>query len=205
MVERVAPKFWKATKQIPSADVVKQPSYNYFFVGFNCSSGPTANPDVRKAIDYLLSMDAFVEEIVKPAGERQHSPLPTRLARKWDMPIDEWRGMDSRKNVEKAKALFQEAGVEKWTPKIAVPNAKMRAKLAMGLVRGLNSAGFSKARVSKHDWSHFREKVTTGNDGTYNMYIGSWAGYPDPDTFLTPCSTSGCRGSRTGSTTGIPK
>jgi peptide/nickel transport system substrate-binding protein len=163
------------------------PSYNYFFVGFNCSSGPTADPKVRKATDYLLSMDSFVKHVVKPAGERQHGPLPTRLAEGWDMPVEEWKSVPYRKNVKQAKSLFKEAGVTKWTPKIAVPhNDRMRAKLAKGLVRGLNSAGYMKARTVKHHWEDFREQVTSGDNHTYDMYVGSWAGYPDPDTFLYP-------------------
>jgi peptide/nickel transport system substrate-binding protein len=187
VVERIEPKLWQATKQIPSAEVTKVPSYNSFFVGFNCSSGPTADPTVREAVDYLLSMDSFAKHIVEPVGERQHSPLPGRLAREWDMPLEEWKGMGARKNLDEAKALFEEAGVKSWTPKVAVPhNDKMRSKLAQGLVRGLSSVGFTKARVKKHHWSEFREHVTSGNDSEYNMYIGSWAGHPDPDSFLYP-------------------
>lgn len=187
VVERVQPDFWDATKRIPSACVVRTPSYHSFFVGFNCSSGPTEDPRVRRAVDYLLSMDAFVEHVVGPAGTPQHSPLPDRLAAEWGLPLEEWTGLRTRKNVAEARALFAEAEVGSWTPTVAVPhNDKLREKLAEALVRGLTEAGFTKARVRKYHWRHFRERVTSGNEGDYNLYVGSWAGFPDPDAFLYP-------------------
>ena len=40
--------------------------------------------------------------------------------------------------------------------------------------------------MKKYHWSEFRETVTSGNESEYSMCVGSWAGFPDPDTFLYP-------------------
>ncbi|MFC6826773.1 ABC transporter substrate-binding protein [Halopelagius fulvigenes] len=187
IAERIQPKLWKATRKMPSVSIVQRPSFSSYFLAFNCGTEPTADPKVREAIDYLVSMDKFVEHIVGEGGERQPSPLPNRLAKAWNFPLDEWRAIPHDKNAEKAKVLFEEAGVKNWSPKIVVPhNDKMREKLANAVAHGLKNAGFRRARVVKHHWKKFRETVTSGNKTEYEMYVGSWAGGPDPDTYLYP-------------------
>lgn len=187
VVERIQPKLWDATRKIPSASVVHRPSFSSYFLAFNCGAEPTADPRVREAVDYLVSIDDFVEHVVGEAGHRQVSPLPNRLAEAWDFPLEQWATVSRDENVAEAKALFEEAGVTDWSPKIVVPhNDKMREKLANAVAHGLKNAGFRRARVVKHHWETFRETVTSGNRGDYAMYVGSWAGGPDPDTFLYP-------------------
>ena len=187
IVERIQPDFWKATEKFGGANVVSTPSFNSHFVAFNCNDEPTADPRVREAVDYVLSMDDFVKEVVRPAGRRQVSPLPDRLAQEWGFPLDEWRGVPRKRNRRKAKALFKEADVKRWTPIIAVPHDDMlRQKLGTALATGLSQVGFRRARVKKYHWREFRKKVTSGNAHDYSMYIGSWAGFDDPDTFLYP-------------------
>lgn len=187
IAERIHPKLWSATRNWMNASVTSTKSYHTHFVGFNCSpGGPTRKPKIREAIDYLISMDDLVEKVVEPAGQREFSPVPEQLAEKWDFPIEKWRDIPHRKNEEEAKRLVREAGVKKWTPVVATPNDKIREKFAETIVHGLRTIGFGKARVRKYKWPEFRKKVTTGDSKEYDMYIGSWAGYDDPDTFLYP-------------------
>ena len=187
IVERVHPKLWDATENYMGARVVSTKSYHTHFVGFNCSpGGPTRKRKVREAVDYLFSMDDLVRKVVAPSGTRQHSPLPDHLAEKWGFPLEEWKAIPRKKNEEKARRLIEEAGVSGWTPLVATPHDKMREKFAETIVHGLRSLGFGKARVRKYPWPEFRKKVTTGDSGAYDMYIGSWAGFADPDTFMYP-------------------
>ena len=199
IVERVEPKLWDATKQFGGSHLAHADSYHYHFVGFNCSDKPMSSPKVREAVDYLISMDDFAKHIVTPpgfdqegpTGARQHSPLPNRLAERWNMPLDEWKGIPHRKNEEEAKLLLEEAGVSTWNPLVAVPGTKssgdkMREKLAETIVHGLKKLGFRKARTKKYPWEQFRRMVMSGDESDYAMYVGSWSGYPDPDTFLYP-------------------
>lgn len=187
IIERVHPKLWSATENYTGARVASTESYHTHFVGFNCSpGGPTQERAVREAVDYLFSMDDIVESIVAPSGERQHSPLPDHLAERWGFPLEEWKGTSRRKNVERARDLIRNADVGGWTPVVATPNDKMREKLAETIVHGLRTIGFGKARVRKYSWPEFRKQVTTGDSGAYDMYIGSWSGYADPDTYMYP-------------------
>ncbi|WP_135305943.1 ABC transporter substrate-binding protein [Haloarcula amylovorans] len=187
IVERVHPKLWKTTKRYMGANVASEQSYHSHFVGFNCSPGsPTRMKEVREAVDYLFSTDDLVSNIIEPAGKRQYSPIPDHLAEEWGLPLQEWRDLPREKNQQKARELVKEAGVKQWAPLVATPHDKMREKFAQTIVKGLRAIGFGKARVKKYHWSEFREKVTSGDASDYDMYIGSWAGYADPDTFLYP-------------------
>ncbi|WP_254663062.1 ABC transporter substrate-binding protein, partial [Haladaptatus sp. W1] len=127
LVEEVEPHLWKATNDQPNATVKSSESYDYTFLGFNCNGGPTSEEKVRKAVDYCVNFDEMVENILRPAGERMYSPLPHQLAEEWDMPVDEWKRIPNERNIEKARTLFRDAGVEAWAPKIAVPASKSSA------------------------------------------------------------------------------
>ena len=189
LVESVEPKFWEVTDGFAGANVEAVDSFWYYFLGFNCHEGPTSDPRVRKAIDYCVDVDEMVKHMVAPAGERQYSPLPRRVAEKWEMPLDEWEAIPNGKDVGRAKELFDEAGVEQWQPKIAVPGTKssgdeLREKMAQAVVGGLSSATFLQATVDKYPWPLFQEKVRSGSG--YDMFVGDWVGNPDPDSFAYP-------------------
>lgn len=188
VVERIQPKLWGTTERMPGTSVERTESYHSVYVGFNCNEGPTADPKVRKAIDHLVSMDDAVKHFVGPAGRRQYSPLPEQLAADWEFPREKWKEIPARKNVERAKQLLDESDkkLSGWTPLIAVPPDKMRHKFAETIVHGLNEVGFKRARAKKYPWKEFREKTVSGSPKAYNLWIGSWSGYPDPDSFLYP-------------------
>ncbi|WP_158237373.1 ABC transporter substrate-binding protein [Halegenticoccus soli] len=191
VVERIEAKLWDATKKFPDSRVVSTPSYHSFYLGFNVTDGPTSNPRVREAVDYLFTMDDFVRNDVAPGGARQHGPVPDRLAERWGLPLDEWKEIPRRENVRKAKRIFEEEGVEGWSPKVAVPGTKssgdkLREKLAETVVYGLKRAGFRTARTEKYEWSKFHGKTTSGNRRDYAMFVGSWPGAPDPDAYFYP-------------------
>ena len=191
VVERVQPRLWTATRKMPNARVASTGSYHSHFVAFNCSDYPLNHAKAREAVDYVLDMDEFVERVVGRAGERQYGPLPRRVAEAWDMPVEEWKDVPHGRDTEEAKLLFDEAGVDAWTPLVAVPGTKssgdlVREKLAEEIVAGLKEAGFSRARTEKIPWPAFRREVTSGNSSVYDAYVGSWAGNPDPDSFVYP-------------------
>ena len=189
ITETVEPKFWHVTKGFPNTRVSATDSFWYYYLGFNCNEGPTTDPRVRKAVDYCVDMDEMVEHMIAPAGRRQYSPLPRRLAEAWNMPLEEWEEIPKKKDIPRAKELFDEAGVEHWAPKIAVPATKssgdeLREKMAEAVVEGLGSATFLQATVDKYPWPVFQEKVLKG--AGYDMFVGDWVGFPDPDSFTYP-------------------
>jgi peptide/nickel transport system substrate-binding protein len=157
----------------------------YFYLAFNCNEGPTADPQVREAVDYAFSMDDAVEQFVQPAGVRQHTPVPGVLSEQWEFPVEEWAEIPHERDVDRAKQLLDDAETvpDDWTAEILVPPDNKRENIGVSVGNGLESAGYS-ATVTRLGWPQFLEQYNTGSADDYNMYTLGWAGSPDPDTFL---------------------
>jgi peptide/nickel transport system substrate-binding protein len=191
VVERVQPKFWEATDSFPNATVVNSPSYTSYYLGFNTSGTPLENRRMREAVDYLVSMNDFVDEVVGKDGRRQYGPVPPQVADRWGFPVEKWRGIPHAHDRSRARSMLkmelEQMHVSGWTPTIVAPhNDYLAQKLAKKVAHELRTIGFRRARSDKYHWRHFQEKVTSGNQSDYAMFVAPLAGGPDPDSFLYP-------------------
>lgn len=185
IIEEIPPKSWDTVKNMGNASIDASPGIGYFYLAFNCKEGPTADPEVRKAIDYAVSMDQVVSNFVEPTGVRQYSPLPNVVVNEWDMPIEKWKKIPHEKDVDKAKSILDKNDnvPKNWNAKIIVPPDDKREQIATSVANGLKEAGYS-ATVQRLDWGTFLSKYVTGDPADYNMYTLGWSGRPDPDSFL---------------------
>jgi len=184
VIEEIPPKLYSTVRGIEDASIDEVAGIGYFYLAFNCNEGPTADPLVREAVDYCFSMDQAVASYVEPTGERQYSPLPASVASDWNMPVDEWEQIPHDKNIEEARALFDEAGVSmdyEW--RIIVPPDDKREQIGITVSNGLKEAGFENVSVQRLDWGAFLDQYVTGSESDYNMYTLGWSGDPDPDAF----------------------
>jgi peptide/nickel transport system substrate-binding protein len=191
IVERVSPKFWSVVMKMPNASVAETPGLYSHFLGFNCNEGPTADPVVREAVANCFDAGEAVSSFIEPTGVRQHSPIPDRVADEWDLPLSTWKDLPRGKNVDRAKTLFERAGVSDWAPTVAVPGTKksgdkLRETFAEAVVHGLSEAGFRRARVKKYPAEKFRKKTVSGVPGDYNMFVRACPATADPDSVLYP-------------------
>lgn len=191
LIEPVHPKLWRATETIKTANVQSTDSYDYVYLGFNCNAGPAQDSRVRKAVDYCVNFDKMVRRMIEPAGVRQYGPVPRPMAEEWQFPIEEWKNIPYKRDVNTARRQLADAGVQAWAPTIAVPGTKssgdeLSEMLANAVVQGLNLAGFQQASAEKYAWPVFQKKILTGAASDYDMFIGRWSGMPDPDTFVYP-------------------
>jgi peptide/nickel transport system substrate-binding protein len=186
MLEPVPSRLWDFLDTRNDISLAATAGLTSYFVGFNCNEGPTEQQIVREAVDYCLDMDRAVKQFVGQSGQRAYSPLPPTVAKKWDMPIEEWQSIPRPKNVDRAKKLFSTADISGWKPQILIPKDPARESIANTIVQGLHQAGFANAAVSQHGWETYLEKRLTGIPSDYDMYIGGWAAPPDPDAYLYP-------------------
>jgi peptide/nickel transport system substrate-binding protein len=184
LIKGIPPQSWDQVKGMDDASVSAKPSVSYFYLAFNCNDGPTADPQVREAIDYAFSMDQAVSNFVEPAGVRQYSPLPRSIANSWDMPLDEWKQIPHDKDIDKAKSMLDDAdGVPSdWNANIIVPPDDKREQIGITVSNALKEAGYD-ATVQRLDWGAFLQKYNTGDPEDYNMFTLGWSGTPDPDAF----------------------
>ncbi len=184
IIEEIPPRLWGTVEGISDAQIDSVPGIGYFYLAFNCNEGPTTDPKVREAVDYVFSMDQAVSNFVEPTGLRQYSPLPRPIAEDWEMPLDEWEAIPHDKDIDMANQLFDEAGVDsgyQWN--IIVPPDDKREQIGVTVSNGLKEAGFENVSVQRLDWGAFLDKYITGDPDEYNMFTLGWSGTPDPDAF----------------------
>ncbi|MFT4931883.1 MAG: peptide/nickel transport system substrate-binding protein [Natronomonas sp.] len=184
IVKTIPPKQYPVVEGMGDAKVQEVPGIGYFYLAFNCNEGPTTDPKVREAVDYTFSMDRAVQNYVEPSGLRQYAPTPKPVSETWDFPLDEWKKIPHDKNIDKAKQLFEEAGVKKsYNWNIIVPPDDKREQIGISVSNGLKEAGYENVSVQRLNWGAFLDKYVSGNENDYNMYTLGWSGTPDPDAF----------------------
>lgn len=185
VVKNIPPKSWETVQNMDNAGIESVPGVGYFYLAFNCNEGPTADPEVREAIDYAFSMDEAVSKFVEPSGIRQYAPVPRVISDAWDFPVDEWKSIPHEKDVDTAKSMLDdnENVPDDWKARIIVPPDDKRQKIGVSVANGIKEAGYD-ASVQRLDWGAFLEQYNTGNADDYNMFTLGWSGSPDPDTFM---------------------
>jgi peptide/nickel transport system substrate-binding protein len=185
VVKSIPPTSWETVQNMESASIADVLGVSYFYLAFNCNEGPTADPQVREAIDYAVSMDQAVSRFIEPAGERVNSPIPLELAEKWDFPVEEWQSIGHEQDIDQAKSMLDDSDAvpSDWEATIIVPPDDKRENIAVSVSNGLQEAGYG-ASVQRLDWATFLNTYNTGNASDYNMYALGWSGAPDPDSFM---------------------
>jgi peptide/nickel transport system substrate-binding protein len=88
----------------PGLVITDVPSFNLYYLAFNCKKGPTADPKVRRALAYGFNYDAFIKEILRGKAKQAHGPIPsTFVGFAKDTPAYSY-------DLEKAKQMLAEAG-----------------------------------------------------------------------------------------------
>ena len=183
VIEEIPPKLYPQVRSMGNTSIEEVLGIGYFYLAFNCQAGPTADPTVREAIDYVFDMDQAVSNFVEPTGVRQYSPIPAPVAEQWGFPVEEWQQIPHGKDIDRARSMLQEAGVpDNWNANIIVPPDDKREQLGLTVANGIKEAGYN-ANVQRLDWGAFLEAYVSGDPNDYNMYTLGWSGVPDPDSF----------------------
>lgn len=184
VANNIPPDLWNTVRGMDDADMISGPELNYQFAAFNMNEGEVSKQLVREAIDYCVDLDQAVENHVSPVGERMYSILPEPLARDWDMPVDEWRDMWHDKDIDRARELFDEAGVpDDWECNVLVSSTSMRENVATSIANGITEAGYD-GNVQRLDFGTMLERFDSGDADQVNIYLLGWARDPDPDRFI---------------------
>lgn len=199
-VARVPPELWQTLTSLSDTEMAHTPGLNYYYLGFNCAAGPCSSHVVREAVDYAVSFDTVVSDLIGEAGERQYAPFPDHVVDEWDFPVEEWAAVPHEKNVERARTMLDsaEAVPEDWQPRLLLPRDRFRRNLADRLVDALEEVGYP-PKVVEREWPAFRREHVTGDPADYDMFLGGWLGRTDPDTYLYPQFSEWGQG-RTGGT-----
>jgi peptide/nickel transport system substrate-binding protein len=130
------------------------------------------NPKVREAIKYLIDYQGMVDSFLKGQYTIHQSFLPlTYLGTIKDNPYS--------LNIDKAKALLKEAGVDGLELNAGVRDAQERLEIAQSLQNTFGQAGIKlnlTVGTGKQILAKYRSREL-------DIYIGAWGpDYPDPQT-----------------------
>lgn len=142
------------------------------YVSFNQKHPELSNPKVVEALKYLIDYDGMQNSFLKGQWQVHQNFLPaTYLGAIDDKPFSF--------NVEKAKALLAEAGVENLEIEAGVREAQERIEIAQSLQNTFAQAGVTMnitIGTGKQILTRYRAREL-------DMYIGAWGpDYPDPHT-----------------------
>lgn len=93
-----------AMREGTAAKVVDEPSFNVYYLGLPCRSGPTADKAVRQAISYGFDYDTWNTNILNGTATAAHGPLPKGFPG-YDESIPQYTY-----NVDKARKMLADAG-----------------------------------------------------------------------------------------------
>ena len=152
-----------------------------YYVGFDCTTAPFDNPDVRRAIYLALDRTQFVDSVLGGNAECLYSLMSGSSPYYNDV----WT---TEQNIEQAKQLLADAGyAEGFTTTITTPNTTVEGPIGEILQMQLAAIGID-AQLEKPDVATYLDQVFTRND--FEIMICGTTGFGDPDdpsyNFLHP-------------------
>jgi len=142
------------------------------YIAFNQKHPQLSNPKVVEALKYLIDYEGMQNSFLKGQYQIHQNFLPaTYLGAIDDKPFSF--------DVEKAKALLAEAGIENLEFEAGVREAQERIEIAQSLQNTFAQAGVTMnitVGTGKQILTRYRAREL-------DMYIGAWGpDYPDPHT-----------------------
>ncbi|MCX5496837.1 ABC transporter substrate-binding protein [Kaistia dalseonensis] len=165
----------------PNVDLMQQAGLNIGYLAFNVTKKPFDDKRVRLAVTYAIDKDAILKDVYLGAGQPAKNLIPPTIWGYNDKIVD------YPHDVEKAKELLKEAGLENgfetdlwWMPvqRPYNPNAKRVAEIMQADLAKLNI----KANLVSYEWGEYRKRLQAGE---HQMGQLGWTGdNGDPDNFF---------------------
>ena len=186
--EQILPTDVAAVKKNPKLEVVISPGLGYNGITFNTNNGPQAKTPigesalVRKAFELSIDRQALSQVVFNgmyPPTAQALSPLSPFYDKAITVP-----GRD----VAKAKALLQQAGVKLPVPvTLTITSNSDSQQMGVVIQSMAKEAGFAvKLRTLE-----FATSLQAGHKGDFQAYLIGWSGRVDPDGNLTGFLHSG--------------
>lgn len=161
--------------------VIERPSMNVGYIGLTTTRKPFDNKLVRQAINHAIDKKAIIDAFYGGKALAAVNPMPPSIEG-YNEAIEPYPF-----DLEKAKALLKEAGMEKgfemdlWAMPVARPYMPEAQKVAEVIQDSLSKIGVT-AKIQSVDWATYLDKATKGE---FDAFMLGWTGdNGDPDNFL---------------------
>ena len=145
------------------------------YMGFNVHKAPFDNVKVRKAIFALLDTVNIQRAVMRGVGQTPRSLIPavTKYSINDELPVHE-------RNVETAKKLFAEAGVDPSTLKFVIRSNERKERVDMATIiqAQLAEAGIT-TEIVQQEWGAYLNVL---QQKQHDVFLLGWGiSVPDPD------------------------
>ncbi len=158
-----------------STDILVEgvPSNDYYYFATNEAREPFSDPRVRQALAWAIDRDAIVQASVFGNGAVNQTAIPATSAFYYDYA-------PYSRDLDKAKALLDEAGVSDLSMDLMVPSTDTQAVTdAQVIAANLADIGVT-VNIRQLDVSTWLAEQA---DGNFDAYLWSWVGNLDPGDF----------------------
>lgn len=145
--------------------LVEEPSLSVAYIGFNTNKEPFNKKEVRQAINYAINRDDIIAAVLNGAAEKAGAPIgPKVFGHNPNIKPYEY-------NVEKAKELLKQAGLEKgFKTTIWTNDNPVRVQIAQIVQAQLKEIGID-VKIETLEWGSYLDR--TGR-GEHDMFILGW-------------------------------
>lgn len=153
------------------------------YLGFNTQKEPFSDQRVRKAISYVVDMPSIVKAVYQDVGQVATGPIGPNVKYSISSKLQ-----PHEVNIEKAKALLKEAGLESgFNIMLSTNEKKERVDMATIIKEQLAQVNIA-VEIEVLEWSKYLDKLSNGD---VEMFEIGWSpAVPDPDMGLwAPLST----------------
>lgn len=185
LIEGIPPADWDDLEAEEEIEIASVESTGYLYFAFNCAEGPTADPDVRRAIAHCHSTQSFVEDIFGDAAEWTNMSCAPATAEEIGMESMEYfQDLGYEFDPETAQQLLDESDAidEGDTIDIIAPPDDVRQNWGELIADRLTEIGYG-ASVQVLDWDVFTSTYQSGDADEFQMYTLGWTGGADPDVY----------------------
>lgn len=166
----------KRIEENPRLDLIRSMTNGVVYMGFNTAKPPFDNVNVRRAINLALDTEGIHKAVWRGVGRVPRSPVAPNIKYSYDS-----RYPRHEQNIEEAKRLLKEAGVEGLKCQIWSNERKERVNSATIIQAQLADIGID-AEIKVLEWGAYLEGLKKKE---HDMFILGWAATVDPEFALT--------------------
>ena len=171
----------EALRQDPNINLIEKPAYNLGYIAYNTRNKPFDQLEVRQALDMAVNKEAIIRTVFQGAGQTAVNA----------MPPTQWSYDESIKdtpfNLEKARQMLRDAGVEEgteitlWAMPVQRPYNPDAKLMAQMLQDDWGKLGL-KVNIVSYEWGEYLKRAKNGEHDT--ILIGWTGDNGDPDNWL---------------------
>lgn len=183
MTNRVQLEYYqKLIKESPE-QIKAQALLGSYVYSFNTRQAPFDNLKVRQALSMTVNREILVDKITGQGEPEAYSVTPNNIPN-YQAPKSDFKQLDAKQRLSKAKQLLKEAGYSKENPlefTLTYNTSENHKKIALAIASMWKPLGV-KVELENMEWKAY---VAAKSSGDYQL-ARSWAfgDYPEPSALL---------------------